>query len=206
MPEPSTCRPSARSRHRRLLASWLVAAALGTAAASRPAQAAQVEPPQLPLGFTDVPVDHPATPSIYLLQARGILAGYPDGTFGGERPVTRYELAAVAARLYQALGADAQAAWRLDVGPLRQQQAELGAELQQLAEQVAARLRALEEESRLLRAEVERLQGEATALREALAAAQQLAAQQAEAARREARTWHWLAGGALLALLVWASR
>ncbi len=51
--------------------------------------------------FTDVPSEHWAYDAVESLQAKGILQGYPDGTFQGKRTMSRYELATVIARLLQ---------------------------------------------------------------------------------------------------------
>jgi len=49
----------------------------------------------LVLPFTDVPTDHWAYQALLnLAGVYGCVGGYPDGTFGGERSVTRYEFAA----------------------------------------------------------------------------------------------------------------
>jgi len=48
--------------------------------------------------FADVPADHWAYDSIVELAAAGLIEGYPDGTFGGSRMMTRYEAAMVFAR------------------------------------------------------------------------------------------------------------
>lgn len=53
--------------------------------------------------FTDVPTDHWAYEAIDMLQQEGIIEGYPDGTFKGNRSFTRYEMAMVVARLYTKL-------------------------------------------------------------------------------------------------------
>ena len=50
--------------------------------------------------FPDVPENHWAYDYIEGLQKRGIVEGYPDGNFGGDRSMTRYEYAAM---LYRAL-------------------------------------------------------------------------------------------------------
>ena len=50
--------------------------------------------------FPDVPENHWAYDYIEGLQRRGIVEGYPDGNFGGDRSMTRYEYAAM---LYRAL-------------------------------------------------------------------------------------------------------
>jgi hypothetical protein len=48
--------------------------------------------------FKDVPPDHWAAPAVKELAAKGIMKGFPDGTFRGNQPVTRYELAVTLAR------------------------------------------------------------------------------------------------------------
>jgi hypothetical protein len=51
------------------------------------------------VAFQDVPPDHWAYDAIALLQREGLIIGYPDGTFGGRRAITRYEFAVALARL-----------------------------------------------------------------------------------------------------------
>lgn len=53
-----------------------------------------------PLLFPDIPANHWAYEYIEQLSAAGIVEGYPDGTFDGDRTMTRYEFAAM---LYRAL-------------------------------------------------------------------------------------------------------
>lgn len=73
-------------------ASLLASAALATLAlASTPVFA------QGP--FADVPTDHWAYAAVDTLQKRGIVIGYPDQTYGGKRPMTRYEFAMAISRL-----------------------------------------------------------------------------------------------------------
>lgn len=48
--------------------------------------------------FADVPAHHWAYDSIVQLQAVGLIEGYPDGTYGGAKTLTRYEAAMVFAR------------------------------------------------------------------------------------------------------------
>ena len=45
--------------------------------------------------FPDVPQNHWAYEYVNGLIAKGIIEGYPDGTFGGDRAMTRYEFAAM---------------------------------------------------------------------------------------------------------------
>jgi len=49
--------------------------------------------------FADVPSDHWAYQAVDKLQKRGIVIGYPDMTYGGKRPMTRYEFAIAISRL-----------------------------------------------------------------------------------------------------------
>ncbi len=49
--------------------------------------------------FADVPLDHWAYDAVAGMAETGILEGYPDGTFGGKRSLTRYEFAQAVARL-----------------------------------------------------------------------------------------------------------
>ncbi len=50
--------------------------------------------------FPDVPKDHWAYEYVKSLADRGLLEGYPDGEFKGDRSMTRYEFAAI---IYRAL-------------------------------------------------------------------------------------------------------
>jgi len=49
--------------------------------------------------FSDVPANHWAYQYIQSLAADGVIDGYPDGMFKGDRPLTRYEMAVVVARV-----------------------------------------------------------------------------------------------------------
>jgi opacity protein-like surface antigen len=46
----------------------------------------------------DVPLNHWAYDAIGQLAAQGVLSGYPDGTYKGKQPTTRYEMASALAR------------------------------------------------------------------------------------------------------------
>ena len=48
--------------------------------------------------FMDVPMNHWAYDAIGQLAAHGFLSGYPDGTYKGKQPTTRYEMASALAR------------------------------------------------------------------------------------------------------------
>ena len=60
-------------------------------------QLAGVQQPVVPAEqlFPDVPQNHWAYEYVNGLIAKGIIEGYPDGTFGGDRAMTRYEFAAM---------------------------------------------------------------------------------------------------------------
>ncbi len=49
--------------------------------------------------FSDVPSEHWAYDAVNMLEEKGLVEGYPDGLFKGDRPVTRYEMAMVVARV-----------------------------------------------------------------------------------------------------------
>ena len=73
-----------------------VVAAASLAAAAAPAFAANP--------FSDVPMNHWAYDAVEQLSAKGILEGYPNGTFKGNRAMTRYEIATMVARMMAAGG------------------------------------------------------------------------------------------------------
>ncbi len=52
-----------------------------------------------PLGFSDVPLDSSYSEIVYTLVDKGILSGYPDGTFGVENTLSRAEFATIMCRL-----------------------------------------------------------------------------------------------------------
>ncbi|MFV0635770.1 ESPR-type extended signal peptide-containing protein [Mitsuokella sp. WILCCON 0060] len=68
------------------------------AASGTPAEAAAVKPQKHTLLFPDVPENHWAYSYVKKLSERGLLEGYPDGEFKGNRTLTRYEFAAIVAR------------------------------------------------------------------------------------------------------------
>lgn len=48
--------------------------------------------------FADVPADHWSRDVVSQLAADGIITGYPDGSFQGDRAITRFEMAQMIAR------------------------------------------------------------------------------------------------------------
>ncbi len=94
--------------------------------------------------FPDVP-DMWASDAVRALAAKGLLEGYPDGTFKGDRAATRYEVAMIVARLLAkmeqehatfATKADLDDLRRL-VNQLREELSSLGVRVQNLEDNVA---------------------------------------------------------------------
>lgn len=70
--------------------------------------------------FGDVPENHWARDAVADLASKGILEGYPDGTFKGDRAATRWEMAMVASRIVAKMEqADATFATKADLEALR---------------------------------------------------------------------------------------
>jgi hypothetical protein len=84
--------------------------------------------------FMDVPPAHWAYDAVAQLAASGILSGYPDGTFKGAHPVTRYEMASTVARGLAAI--DLEKASKQDVEMLKKLVVEFKDELDALGVQV----------------------------------------------------------------------
>ncbi len=70
---------------------WSVAASMLMFSMALPALAAPL--------FPDVPDNHWAKDAVAALAAKGLVEGYPDGTFKGDRAATRWEVAMIVARL-----------------------------------------------------------------------------------------------------------
>ena len=51
--------------------------------------------------FSDVPAGHWAYDAVNKLAAEGVVEGYPDGTYGGDRLMTRYEMAQIVAKQWR---------------------------------------------------------------------------------------------------------
>ena len=63
--------------------------------------------------FPDVPENHWAYEAVKDLKDRGYVTGYPDGTFKGDRTITRYEFAQIAHNALQAGAPDSEAVKKL---------------------------------------------------------------------------------------------
>ena len=84
--------------------------------------------------FSDVPADHWAYDAIDQLAADGVIEGYNDGTFAGDKAITRYEMAQIVARaMANCEGADA-----ADKATVDKLAAEFSAELDSLGVRVDA--------------------------------------------------------------------
>jgi len=55
--------------------------------------------PAIGASFPDVPSNHWAYEAINELVAAGVIEGYPDGTYKGQRNLTRYEIAMIVSRV-----------------------------------------------------------------------------------------------------------
>lgn len=115
----------------------VVAQATPAAAPAAPATSPSVQ-------FSDVPANHWAYGYLQQLQADGLVEGYPGGYFKGNRPLTRYEMAAVVARAVKKLEgalASAQTAQKVnadDIAALRRLVDEFGDQLKAVQKDVAA--------------------------------------------------------------------
>jgi hypothetical protein len=69
------------------------------------AMAALLGRPAGAVPFADVPANHWAYADIQALAAAGLVDGYPDGAFKGDRPLTRYEMAVIVARVIAKINA-----------------------------------------------------------------------------------------------------
>ena len=89
--------------------------------------------------FSDVTADDWAYQAVSDLSAQGVVEGYPDGTFKGERNMTRYELAQIVARLMakeDQLNAEQQATLDKLAGEYADELANLGVRVSNLEKKV----------------------------------------------------------------------
>jgi len=87
----SVCPKKAQRRYKMRKCLWLLAALSVVLVLAPAANAAPL--------FGDVPDVHWARDAVANLAAKGLVEGYPDGTYKGDRAATRYEMAMVVARL-----------------------------------------------------------------------------------------------------------
>ena len=129
-----------------VVACLIVALALGTAQAL--AQSSAV---------TDVPKTHWAYQAVESLLAKGYLELYPDSTFQGDEPVSRYQFAQVIHRVVEAVESGSIATTQEDVELVRKLTTEFKDELVQLAadmDKLSASLQAAQKERVVLREDV----------------------------------------------------
>lgn len=118
------------------------------------ASMAQTTVPNRP---SDLPAGHWAAPAVENLYRLGILRGYPDGTFKGSRPVSRFELASV----LDAFMAERQAVVRTlsdRISGLSPQRTDLGENAAQLG-RLRAQLDTLRADVAVLRTQAEDVKG-----------------------------------------------
>ena len=117
--------------------SLLVVIALAIVAIAVPALAANP--------FMDVPANHWAYDAVAQLASRGILSGFPDGSYKGAQPATRYEMASALARAVSKI--DMEKASKQDVELLKKLIVEFKDELDALGvkvDRIDARLAVME--------------------------------------------------------------
>jgi hypothetical protein len=83
--------------------------------------------------FPDVPLTHWAYDAVEYLASKGLVVGYPDGEFKGDRMLTRFEYAMIIARLERELLGEMQSVVREELAS-----AGLGPQLQALLDQLRA--------------------------------------------------------------------
>ncbi len=145
----------------------------------------------------DVPKDHWAYQAVKALVDKGYLAVYGDGTFQGAKPVDRYTLAVVIAKILREIETGKVGATPEDVELLRKLSGEFRQELVQIANELGIFKKSLDEQSRAqavmredlarltftqrqMRSEVEKMIADITASTEKSIAAADQRARQAE--------------------------
>jgi hypothetical protein len=118
--------------------------------------------------FTDVPPDHWAYEAIDYLQQAGLVEGYPDGTFRGERSFTRYEMAMVIARIFTKIqdwqaemqkGETPAGAENIDMSEVNSRLDRLADEFRDELASLGARVTAVEDEQAKMKGEMSDLKG-----------------------------------------------
>lgn len=80
-------------------------------------QPVEVPPTQTPIIFADVPPEHWSKPFLDNLSSRGLLTGFPDGTYQPDQPMTRAELAAQISALFDSVQTQSPPIAFTDVSP-----------------------------------------------------------------------------------------
>ena len=97
--------------------------------------------------FMDVPANHWAYDAISQLASRGVISGYPDGSYKGGQPATRYEMASAVARALAKI--DMEKASKQDLELLKKLVLELKDELDALGvkvDKIDGRLKVMEKD------------------------------------------------------------
>ncbi len=145
----------------------------------------------------DVPKDHWAYQAVKTLVEKGYLAVYGDGTFQGTKPVDRYTLAVVIAKILKEIESGKVGAAPEDIELLRKLSGEFRGELVQIANEMSIFRKSLDEQGRAqtvmredlakltftqrqMRSEVEKMIADITASTQKSIAAADQRAQQAE--------------------------
>jgi hypothetical protein len=132
-------------------------------ATAAPATDASTTVAQAPTGnnpFRDVPPNHWAYQAVQTLSSEGLIKGYPNGTFRGNRPITRYEMAEVINRAVNTVEQKIAAGnyvSRSDLDTLRRLVDEFGNELRSVQGQVATLNRRVDSMQRELAADTQQL-------------------------------------------------
>ncbi|MGE5586409.1 MAG: S-layer homology domain-containing protein [Bacillota bacterium] len=167
---------------------WVVVLSLALAAVPSGGMAAEIK---------DVPKDHWAYQAVKTLVEKGYLAVYGDGTFQGTKPVDRYTLAVVIAKILREIESGKMGATPEDVELLRTLSGEFRQELVQVANEMNIFKKSLDEQGKAqavsredlakltftqqqMRSEVEKMIADITASTEKSIAAADQRARQAE--------------------------
>jgi hypothetical protein len=94
--------------------------------------------------YEDVPRDHWAYNALDYLTDRGVLEGYPDGFFKGDRTLTRYEFAQAIARLLDSIGTPSDENIRIMAETLRAEFSDQLAELQRSVNEIGTQMNGLD--------------------------------------------------------------
>jgi hypothetical protein len=136
------------------------AAAVQAAAANSGTQIAQANP------FSDVPANSWAYDAVRQLAAAGLITGYPDNTFKGNRPMTRYEMAVLVNRAVNAIQSKIAGGGQVkqsDLDAIKKLVDAFGPELRQ----VQAQLRTLQQQQAALKTQADATKAEADAVKAA---------------------------------------
>lgn len=121
--------------------------------------------------FSDVPFSHWAYDAVNKLSAKGIIQGYPDGTFKGNKAVTRYALAMVTAKMVANIeqmlesGIGSNLVTKSDLQTLEKLTVEFADELALLGVKVTA----LEDDMQVVKEDVSMLKGDVDGIKDYMA-------------------------------------